>query len=1269
MNMKKLISTALTVIMLLTSIIAVIPVNAFATSSETETQTDENNLTNEDLQVYLDNFYLKSNYATAAEMLEADKNYVLEYVDSNKMPVKKTVNAIVESSTADGKYTIYINRYTGFVYYKNNLTGQILTSNPIDVETAGAGEREKLMSQIIVAYTEISNSSKNVDDFNSIKWASRYSQVSVSKINGGLRVNYVLGDKSERFLLPGQITAKDCHDHIIKPMLDRLNAVYADAMQSVTLPDGETPESVLQAAFEAKLTGNYTAEDKTNLYYKYLYASGLEGTYSDCVFDNTKLKAYIGALVQLSQDFGFDSFDKTTIKSIHDAIERLFLVLGKGYALKDLHSNSNYYENGDPIPGMADLIIKENPICETTPIYVFDTIVFETPIIADFKIYSALIAANCPDYTLEMMYADEKACGYEYVAAQQPVFECALEYTFNADGSLSVSLPANSIEYDEKVYILKSITPLQYFGCGDMSKAGYVFFPDGSGSIIDFADFYSNEQKVSVNVSSKVYGYDYCYSFIEGKHREQVTMPVYGMVSTMNANSDTAKNFGVTEVTNGFFTVIEEGDALASFRFESGGSRYKYISVAASYTPYPIDKYELSDTISVGAKSEWNTMVAETKYSGNYVSRIVMLTDKNVGDALYANGNYYPSSYTGMATYYRNLLKANGTIRALENIEKNIPLYVEALGAMTILDKFLTFPVEKSIPLTTFEDVETIYKQLSDAKNHVKKLYDEYKEIADNPDNNELLRIEYQQKAEKYKSLLDLIEQNKIQNITNINFKLTGFANGGMNFTYPTKLKWEKCCGGKSGFENLIAFSEEEGAKEGYNLGIFPDFDFLYINNTAAFDGISNKGNVSRMIDNRYASKQVYNSVLGEFESFFAMVISSDTLLEHFETFNEKYSEFGHAKLSVSTLGANLNSNLDEEHTIDREASKHNSIKLLEEMVYQNGYELMMDMGNIFAAKYATHILNIPTDFSGFRYSSYSVPFIGMTLHGYVNYAGAPLNYSGSPAYDILRAIETGANPYYIVSFQNSAFMKDDKTLSKYYGIDYHNWYDEILIAYGKMNEVLKDIQGYEIVNHMTVIAERTADPSERKANYELLKAELLDLFRNQLSDKADEYVTECGSNFKLAIDVDALYTQFKAVLSRYEAEIEADVVDGKSALKEAIRTIAVEFANKYPGNGSSSVTKTYAAVLDENGNAYTAYGQYSKYTFTTESTIFENNKVYEATDYTLDTDNVVMVTYREIAGDKEVTFILNYNLFEVDVRIDANTVKTIGSYGYYIVE
>ena len=42
------------------------------------------------------------------------------------------------------------------------------------------------------------------------------------------------------------------------------------------------------------------------------------------------------------------------------------------------------------------------------------------------------------------------------------------------------------------------------------------------------------------------------------------------------------------------------------------------------------------------------------------------------------------------------------------------------------------------------------------------------------------------------------------------------------------------------------------------------------------------------------------------------------------------------------------------------------------------------------------------------------------------------------------------------------------------------------------------------------------------------------------------------------------------------------------------------------------------------------------------------------------------MVTYQK--GNEVVKFILNYNLFDVDVRIDANTVKTIPSYGYYKV-
>ena len=1232
--MKKIISTALVVIMMLTAVISIIPVTAFAAmSAGSDSQDDGNYLTLAGVQSYIDgDKYVSAKYKTAEEMLEAEKNYIDEATEQK-------VTLLDSATSADGKYTIYVNRYTGFLYYVNNITGQIITSNPIDpgekVQLT-AEERQRLMSQIEISFFESSNS-KNIMDYNSTQWAARYSQISVSNIAGGLRVNYTLGDTSTRFLLPGRITAKNFHDYIIKPVLTSFESLLLEAMTEVGNVEG---------------ANNFISNNPfDNLKYRYNHGE-LKGTADEYILNHGRVEAYMDDAISLCTSNGASSEYTNVMKSMRTAVVNLY----QNYTVQNPQLN-DYYKgaNGELTnPKAIEDMYKKYPICETTPIYVFNEDVFKDNQIASFRRFSGYIESFCPEYTFELMYAHERECGFEYTAAQKPIFRCSLEYTFNEDGTLSVRLPANSIVFDETAYTLISITPLRFLGYGDMSRDGYFFYPDGSGSVLEFSDFYSDSKKPNLNLESKIYGQDYCYSNITGKHREHINMPVYGIITEVNANKKTEDLFGETVVDNGCFVILEDGASLASVGFQSGATSHKYVAVYASYNPYPSDKYELAASVSVGGQSEWNTMVAAEKYSGSYVSRVVMLTDTDVGEAYYGKGNFYDTTYVGMATYYRDLLKANGTLKALEKVEEDIPLYIEALGAMTITDKFLTFPVEKPIALTSFEDVATMYQELSQAVQHVDALYKKYSDLAENEE-NDLLRIEYENKANKYYEL-----KGKVEDIKNINFKLTGFANGGMNFSYPTKLKWEKCCGGKSGFEDLISLAGSQ--KDGYNFGIYPDFDFLYIN-----DGLKKKGNASRMIDNRYASKQVYNSVLGEFESFFSLVVSTDTLSEHFEAFNEKYSEFGHSKLSVATVGSDLNSNFNEKNTVTREDSIRNTVAFLEEMVYQNDYELMMDSGNIYAAKYATHILNASIDFSNFRFSSYAVPFVGMVLHGYVNYAGSPLNYSGSPDYDVLRAIESGANPYYILCYQNTSYMKDDKTLSKYYGVDYANWYDEVLTTYTKLNSVLAGLQDYEIVDHKTVLVERTPDKKERLADYNILKDFLLADLRAQLSSAVDKAVNEHGLKLKVSVNVELLYKQFEEkLLKEYSNELKADVVDGENAVKAAISEIAVEFANKYPGIASTDYVLEFTALKDENGVAYESYRDYGVYSFTTDSTVWDDDEVYDATNYTLNNGNVVMVTYRK--GNDVKYYVLNYNLFDVYVKIDEKTVVPVGSYDYQLV-
>ncbi len=1245
--MKKIISTALMVIMLLTSILAIIPVTAFAAhSAKPSTEHTQSSVSRDELQAYIDNDYLASNFSTAEEMLNYDMSK--GYLD------------VVTS--ANGLYKLYVNRYSGFVYYQNVLTGQILTSNPIDpATTAEQNDRMDIMSQISITFCE-SNNTLVPKTYNSVQWAARYSQISTSKISGGIRVNYTLGDTSTRFLLPGRISAENYLKYIIGPMINQFENLFIEAMASVGVTDTTIVFPLLN--------------DPNNKWNPYMVYANDE--IDEFVLNKTVVENYLEYARNLYEDRSGEKYppvDPEIVSRLAQIYTDINLVNNK-YGIKNPKAFKD--KNGEVseiYKSTYNQMLEDYPICETFPIYVFDELAFEENKISTLREYSGYVKKYCTEYTMEQMYADERECGFEYTAAEKPVFRCALEYTFNSDGSLSVRLPANSITFDETAYILKNITPLQYFGYGDMSKEGYLFYPDGSGSILEFDDFYSDDRKVAPNLESKVYGQDYCYSAIVGAHREQITMPVFGMVTESNANATTASRYGVSTVNNGCFVIIEEGSSLASLCFAGKGETHKYLSAYASYNPYPTDTYELSDTISVGGVAGENTMTAENKYLGSYVSRVVMLTDSQIGEG-YFDGNYYNASYAGMATYYRNYLKANGTLTALKDVEENIPLYIEALGSMTILSKFLTFPVEKSVPLTTFEDVATMYSELTNAEEHVKALAKKYADLA-NEETNELLRAEYLHKAEQYSKL-----QGQVSDIKNVNFKLTGFANGGMNFTYPTKLKWEKCCGGSSGFEDLIAESATVSAKEGSNFGIYPDFDFLYINNTATFDGISIKGNVSRMVDNRYASKQVYNSVIREFESFFTLVISSDTLGEHFATFNEEYSEFEHSKISVSTLGSDLNSNFNEKNTVSREDSKNNSVALLEEIAYVQKYEIMTDKGNVYAAEFATHILNASTTFSNFRYSSYSVPFVGMILHGYVNYAGSPLNYSGSPDYEILRSIESGANPYYILCYQNAAYMKDDKVLNKYYGVDYANWYDEILTTYDKLNEVLKNLQTHEIVDHQTVIVERAPDKSEKLANYELLKEELLSLFKAQLTIAVDAAVDAVAANptayeggVKVVVDVEAVFNQFEEkILSRYSDEILADVVevDGDptelNALKEAIRAIAVEYANKYPGVSALGECKTvnFKSVKNAKGEDYVSYREYSIYSFTTDS-VATSGDDYDETDYTLDNGNVVVVTYKK--GSDVKRFVLNYNLFDVYVKLDDGRVVLIKPYDFFSVD
>ena len=1178
-KLNKTLSALLAFVMMFTAVAFLIPVKTSAAHSPSSVGSAQS-LTVEEIKEIVKDSYTYT-FNSAQEMLDYELSMgYLDYVHSAK-----------------DMYSLYVNRYTGAIYYKNNSTGEILLSNPYNIgsHTQSESVQRDLMSQVNVQFFYTAESSKN-PTYTSSQWAAEYGQISVNAIKNGLRVNYTLGNTATRYLVPGRITAAAFEAHILNPML----AAY-------------------QARLEELLGETYP--DKNFDFYSETKYGRYEVTVAGCV-NLDAVKKYLEDTQSLITKLPGNSPEETSLLNLSKNLYNLF----DHYVLRNPEGKSQT---------VIDAWIKEwekegghNLLKEGIAVYAYK---FPGKV-KEQRADSAVIRQILPDYTFNEMYADEAECEYSYGAKEEPVFRLALEYTFNDDGSLSVRLPANSIVFDETKYTFQTISPLPYFGSGDVNEYGYIFLPDGSGSIIEYEDF------DSLTLKLQVYGTDYCYSNISGKHTEQVTMPIYGMVSTMPKTA-------TENTTTGFFAILEEGASLATIVASIVGSDHNYVSTHAEFTPFPSDEYDLSNTISVGASGSY-TIVSESKYTGSYITRYVMLS----GDE---------ASYNGMAAYYREYLKAEGVIDELTEVYDSLPLYIEALGSMEKIEKILSFPVSVSVELTTFDDVAEMYRLLSDAKNEFIKEADRYQGLADAETENLTVKSDYQARADKYRALAD-----EVYNINNINFKLTGFANDGMYFTYPVRVKWERCLGGKDGVNKLIETAKGINASGEGNFGLYPEFDFQYINNDTLFDGIGKLNNVSRMVDNRYASKQVYNTVLGDYESFFQMVISPDALDRLYTRFLKQYSKYDFSGLSVSTLGSDLNSNFDDKNPINRDQSQGYVEAILDRMAGE--YDLIINKGNSYTIKYADHIVDMCIDSSHYTFSSYSVPFTGLVLHGYVNYTGGEMNYSGTPAYDLLHAIENGASLYYTLAMQNTELMKDDEFLNKYFGVDFKNWYYTLVQQYSELNSAIGGLQKYEIVKHETLIAERYLTVTERETIAKELATEYVSLVEKQIvdlvSDKFDELALDPANNgkgVKLTVDTTAIVAQAIEILAYLDLttdnynEILTDLIKNVNAL-------AARYTAMY--NGSNGVDP---AVVSYNEVNYV-----SKYDYITDSHAADAD--YDKTVFSVDNHSVTMVTYKDPATGHEVVFILNYNIYDVDlvVDVDGNTFElTLGEYGYAKIE
>lgn len=672
--------------------------------------------------------------------------------------------------------------------------------------------------------------------------------------------------------------------------------------------------------------------------------------------------------------------------------------------------NTVFYTLKDPnAPGVTErqkrAMYLQYPITEKMPVYVIDANATQVELVN----WLEKAITNFTDYTFEDMASDHSMTNYTGTDVAPPLFRIAIEYYLTEDG-LTYRVPANGIRFDSTLYRLDNVTILPYLGAGTASSGGYTFIPDGSGSIVNFADVAMQ----SVQLSGKVYGQDYAYYNLTGANQEIMRLPVYGtVVSKIEYETQTERvdildedgNVIGSEVVtkqvkkvkdSAVLSIITEGEAIATITSKHGGTVNPYNTTYATYVPRPNDSYALNQ-FSASSTSMW-TVVTDRRYTGNISVKIVMLSGED-------------ANYSGMANAYREYLTANGTLTKLDKTEEKVPLFVESFGAIEVSERILGVPVNVKKSLTTYDDLQTMVTELQE------------------------------------------------KGIGRVNVKYTSWANDAFKQQPFTKLKLEKATGGKGGLADFLAYAKEN------NAYLYPDVELSYVFNLSMFDGFNYNKMVSRRVDKRIGFKLLYDDESQGFTVWDGDVISPQFMSDIWKKIEKKYTKLGIGGISVGSLGENLNSDHHKKRPLNRVEAQSYVDTVLSEIKASAG-EMLVDGGNAYALKYADLIVDAPLESSRYIYASREVPFYAMVVHGSLQFAGAPIN--AAPDYDaaVLKIIESGSLPFFRVSYQNTNELKSDVTTSKYFSVDYTTWKDDIVETYATINEALADLQNVYIVKH-----------------------------------------------------------------------------------------------------------------------------------------------------------------------------------------------------------
>lgn len=273
---------------------------------------------------------------------------------------------------------------------------------------------------------------------------------------------------------------------------------------------------------------------------------------------------------------------------------------------------------------------------------------------------------NKQGYTYED-YLRHKQLYKETSSKEEPAFNLTAIYKIE-NNKLVVEVPFDNVSYRNS-YPITQVSILPYFGAGNLEAKGFMLVPEGGGNIINF-----NNGKTRQNTYyADVYGWDYATGRKYVNTETRIAYPV----------------FGISNETDSFICVLENGASYASISADIAGKLCNYNYVRADYRMLHREQFDVSNR-NTSAQYSYEPYLPQ----GESLKQTYIFTES--------------PSYVDMAkTYQTYLFKGQAKTN-----NKDVPLAIDLVGAIDKVQQVLGYPKALPYELTDYNSITRIVKEI-----------------------------------------------------------------------------------------------------------------------------------------------------------------------------------------------------------------------------------------------------------------------------------------------------------------------------------------------------------------------------------------------------------------------------------------------------------------------------------------------------------------------------------------------------------------------------